>query len=875
MSTPPPYLLPGFDSSRAKVAELRGILLAHDVPYNAVAKKPQLVALFEQHIRPQAPVLLADFRAVRASADGVLDGESQGSSLRELDTEPDEEPAPARATTSRVRTRKSLAAAAAAATVSSSSSTSTRGSKAKAKGKARAVRAREDSGDEDEDASMDEPEEVQPAVKKRDRARKTVRAATPPDAMDVDDEEDLYEAPKEYEAPIRVESEDDDDDDLAAPPPTLSPKKRKEPATPRLSDLVKKADSPSDGNFSDFNPFQSGGEETPQRDTKRRKSSIGPSRLRETGEVSSSRLSPRKSLPATLPTHRRDPQATGPWAASPASSSRPRASVAFDVAPAAEEDVPAVPPVPSSARAKQRASLGVASTSGTPIGVKYMVPVAKVKTTPPQVAEMLRQHQEAHAQSAPVSPAKRVAPSTGRIAGPSPQTRRKSSSPVEDRAAKSARTVRQVAGQGKQLAADVIHLKEPARGSEFPSLASLRRAGLVTLLVLSLAYIFWRRDEIVAAGYCDTGSTANTRIEARRTSLALPALPDLPPAVTAFADAWGMRPGCTPCPTHGHCVDGAFVGCTLDHVPVQPSALRTLGGWIPAASICVPDTAKQVAIARQASAGAHLLRRRRGDVICRGLEKARRRDARTRGAGEHDAGEHDAFVFGMDAVAVLDELARANELAPEPVNEDVIDEINRLALRDLEAHGEVLVWQNGEEYWYASRTAEMSYGCQARLFAKNWVREHKLPLSSLLAAVFGVFWLRHKLAQRKRDEVRKDQLVAIALHQLQQQARSHFADPVHIPFAHVAPSHLRDLVLQDEHSPARRAALWKRVAHVVEGNANVRVKDVEVNGEELRGWEWTGPMAGAAAIEPAERPAMREGGKTFPSLPQSPVLARG
>ncbi|BGP37921.1 inner nuclear membrane protein enriched at telomere/subtelomere region [Rhodotorula kratochvilovae] len=869
MSTPPPYLLPGFDSSRAKVAELRGILLAHDVPYNSVAKKPQLVALYEQHVRPQAPALLAEFRAVRASADGVLDGESQGSSLRELDTEPEEEPAPTRTTKGRTRTtRKSVAAAVASATASSSSSSDAKG-KAKPKGKARAVRAREDSGDEDEDASMDEPEEVQPLPKQRGRARKSVRAPTPPVEMDIDEEEDLYEAPKEYEAPIRGVSEDEDEEDVAAPPPTLSPKKRKEPATPRLSDLVKKADSPSDGNFSDFNPFQSG-EDTPKRDTKRRKSSMGPSRLRETGEASSSRLSPRKSMPATLPTQRRDLDAAGSWAPSPAATGRPRASAVFSPAPEPAEDIPPVPPLPSSSRAKQRASLGVASTSGTPVGVKYMVPVTKVKTTPPQVAEMLRQYEEAQSASAPASRAKRATPSTGRIAGPSPQTRRKSSSPVEELVVSPARSARQVVGQGKQLAADVIHLKEPARGSVLPSLAALRRAGLAALVLLSLAYAFWRRDETVAAGYCDTGSTTNARIDARRTSLALPALPDLPPAAASFADAWGLRPGCTPCPTHGHCTDGAFVGCTLDHVPVQPSALRTLGGWIPAPSVCVPDTAKQVAIARQASAGAHLLRRRRGDVLCRGLKKARKRDARARGEGEQDA-----FVFGMDAVAVLDELARANALSREPVAEDVVDEINRLALRDLEAHGEVLVWQNGDEYWYASKTAEMSYGCQARLFAKNWVKEHKLPLSGVLAAILGVFWLRHKLAQRKRDEVRKDQLVAIALHQLQQQARSHYADPVHIPFAHVAPSHLRDLVLQDEHSPARRAALWKRVAHVVEGNANVRVKDVEVNGEELRGWEWTGPMAGAAAaIEPAERPAMREGGNMFPSLPKSPAMAR-
>lgn len=34
-----------------------------------------------------------------------------------------------------------------------------------------------------------------------------------------------------------------------------------------------------------------------------------------------------------------------------------------------------------------------------------------------------------------------------------------------------------------------------------------------------------------------------------------------------------------------------------------------------------------------------------------------------------------------------------------------------------------------DEFWYASQVAEMSLGCRARLFAKNWVREHKLTLA--------------------------------------------------------------------------------------------------------------------------------------------------
>ncbi|GAA5845641.1 hypothetical protein JCM9279_006059 [Rhodotorula babjevae] len=926
MSTPS-YLLPGFDPTKAKVAELRGYLLAHDVQYSSIAKKPQLVALYEQHIRPQAPALLAQLRGVRPSTAGILDGESAGAtSLKDLDTDsdadsPDDAPPPKQ----RSRSRKSLSAAVAAADDAPVAKGKGKGKLASStKSKARAPPRRDDSGDEDEDESMDEqPAEVAPPPKKRGRPRKSIKPRSPsPDAMDVDEDNDMYEPAGDSIAPV-VDNDDNgsDSDDPSTRPrsrprpaasSSASPnKKRKEPSTPRLSELVKQADSPGSGNFSDFNPFQSGGEETPDRVTKRRKSSVGPSRLGKAGEASasaSSRLASRKSLPATVHHRDRDVDRAGSWADSPnTSAKRARASTAFEqhapeYEPEYEDDVPPVPALPASVRAKQqqRASLGTAS--GAPIGVPYMVPVAKVKTTPPQVAEMLRQHEAAQRASAPATaspsssatkpkdkPPQLYSSPRTRVAGPSPHARaRSSSSPDDDRISAAARTAkRQVVGQGKHLGADVIRLRDASPSSSareaalvaLPSPRTVRRAALFALVALVLALVLWRRAETIAAGYCDPNAPSNERTAARRTSLALPSLPDLSPSADALLDSTGLRPGCTACPQHGHCAHGDFVGCELDHVPVEPGLVRTLGGLLPAPSVCVPDTAKQVAVARQASAGAHVLRHRRGEVVCRGLERARRRE-REHGAGARE----DAYVFGMDAVKVLDEMARANELAREPISDEYVDEINRLALRDLEAHGEVVVWQNGNEYWYASKTADMSLGCRTRLFAKNWVKQHKISLAGLFAALAGVAWARHKLAQRKRDEVRKDQLVVVALHQLQQQARSHLADPIHVPFAHVAPSHLRDLVLQDEHSPARRAALWHRVAHVVEGNANVRVKDVEIGGEELRGWEWTGPvMGGAGAGEVArggaggeeERQVMVEGCKrVLASLPSSPALAR-
>ena len=48
------YLEPGFDPNTLKVAELRGILLKHDVDYPSSAKKAVLLDLFNHHIAANA-----------------------------------------------------------------------------------------------------------------------------------------------------------------------------------------------------------------------------------------------------------------------------------------------------------------------------------------------------------------------------------------------------------------------------------------------------------------------------------------------------------------------------------------------------------------------------------------------------------------------------------------------------------------------------------------------------------------------------------------------------------------------------------------------------------------------------------------------------
>jgi len=66
------YLQPNFDPTTLRVADLRRILLFHDVEFPSSAKKGQLVNLFLDHITPKAESILRKQRKVRPSNRGII-----------------------------------------------------------------------------------------------------------------------------------------------------------------------------------------------------------------------------------------------------------------------------------------------------------------------------------------------------------------------------------------------------------------------------------------------------------------------------------------------------------------------------------------------------------------------------------------------------------------------------------------------------------------------------------------------------------------------------------------------------------------------------------------------------------------------------------
>ncbi|KAL8691365.1 MAG: hypothetical protein Q9218_003385, partial [Villophora microphyllina] len=67
------YLSPSFEPATLTVPKLRSVLLAHDITYPATAKKPQLIELFNEELKPQSRRILAARARVRRTSRGITD----------------------------------------------------------------------------------------------------------------------------------------------------------------------------------------------------------------------------------------------------------------------------------------------------------------------------------------------------------------------------------------------------------------------------------------------------------------------------------------------------------------------------------------------------------------------------------------------------------------------------------------------------------------------------------------------------------------------------------------------------------------------------------------------------------------------------------
>lgn len=74
------YLSPDYDLNTLTVPRLRSILVSHDIPYPASAKKAQLIRILQDEVLPQARKLLLERERVKRTSEGITDMGSRASS---------------------------------------------------------------------------------------------------------------------------------------------------------------------------------------------------------------------------------------------------------------------------------------------------------------------------------------------------------------------------------------------------------------------------------------------------------------------------------------------------------------------------------------------------------------------------------------------------------------------------------------------------------------------------------------------------------------------------------------------------------------------------------------------------------------------------
>ncbi|RKP09773.1 Man1-Src1p-C-terminal domain-containing protein [Thamnocephalis sphaerospora] len=344
---------------------------------------------------------------------------------------------------------------------------------------------------------------------------------------------------------------------------------------------------------------------------------------------------------------------------------------------------------------------------------------------------------------------------------------------------------------------------------------------LVILGFLTAGNLVWYRHQKLQAGYCATGTLPPTPAEG---------------CTISMNDAYAQRiviagfigtlqaPGCTPCPAHAMCENGALIDCTSGFV-LRKHPLTEI--W-PFPAICVPDTERETRIHNIAQKALELLAEHDGQVSCGNME-----------------GELGLSLDDMKAIAWEHRELLTTEDQFNDAWAAVVQEISNYA-NDL-----AVDTKDGVVHLVSLRPT-YPLSCQIR---RGLWHIFTTYYKELLVGTY--FYGRFRFQQSKREAQLATEMVERALDILCEQEHQHYVDPTQHPHAAVAISHLRDVLLRDEHDLRRRQRVWERVRRVVERNSNVRARVMELRGEQTRAWEWVGTVMPSAKGGKALYPSLR------------------
>ncbi|KAK9328994.1 Man1-Src1p-C-terminal domain-containing protein [Lipomyces starkeyi] len=320
------------------------------------------------------------------------------------------------------------------------------------------------------------------------------------------------------------------------------------------------------------------------------------------------------------------------------------------------------------------------------------------------------------------------------------------------------------------------------------------------IVLLGLSYLMWWRNEKFKVGYCEVEGLGRY----------IPELPD-----HSFRKL--LEPDCTPCPPHAVCFANFRAECEPDYVYV--ASIWSLGGIMPFAPKCVPDTEKLQRARILMEESLQLLRERYADVQC----------------GRGGKGQNDPTV------AVVDLRAKLFSMKSPSLPDNAFQELWEQAFKDLVEQEEVYRVDVGESERLGSTSpSEFPFTCMIKTELGAFVSANRSKfVGTLLIALATLFLYRLSSSYSERKAKVQD-LVRQSMSILsEQQTRSDSDHSGNTP-RYVIMSQLKDNLLFDTYDAAERRRVWGSVQKLVEANTNVRSRQMEVHGEIMRIWEWIG-----------------------------------
>ncbi|KAG9322013.1 hypothetical protein KVV02_003402 [Mortierella alpina] len=354
----------------------------------------------------------------------------------------------------------------------------------------------------------------------------------------------------------------------------------------------------------------------------------------------------------------------------------------------------------------------------------------------------------------------------------------------------------------------------------------------IALGAIALVYGVWYRQTRIEVGFCTPTSDLATR-----------------------AGGW-FYPSCIPCPDHATCESpDAEPVCPPEYM-LKPQIL-SFGNLLPLSPVCVLNKAKAYQSLQVADAAEKLLHLHAGKIEC----------SMTRDSVPKDSIEYNA----RRGASTLELRKQLEQLKDANVSQDDFAQYWDRALRELRRRSDKVVFETGlaGEERIRSLRPRKSLGCRLRQLLVGWIVEFKFFLFALLSSVLGGFYVRSYMERRQKEVMIVNGLVQNVLAKLSDQAHYYYVDPVIYPEPWLSDAHLRDALLADVHSPARRQEIWQKVHTIVENNANVRANDEDMRGEVHRTWEWVGAsgVLGQQHQQPRQQEVAPSGSSTGFAIP--------